>query len=420
MRSLVSLAVFALTAFTGFGQQILPTNRQPVSVFLSGSNIHVLSAQIDRNFDGIYSYAEGDGSATWTTFDRQTFVPTLETEFPWAYVVAGRIGVNAVSGRLYIGVGDSVLIYSLDNHQQLGILDTSRAFAVSASGDGQRFYLSRRPSFNAPGYVDQVTPGAPMPIRLDAGINPQMTKTYRTSDNSVGVAIVCEGVFGQANGTIEIWAPGQTGYERTTISVGDTPNYIAVDGDAAYVVVNGSHAIVKINLLTKSAVDTFATETAGYDGPREAAINDDYIFITTFAGDVRVFDKNSGQRLFTVDVDSKPEGLAIFDDKLFVTRTFQAENYNPYNGLAVYTLNQVLSVAETAAEHGATKAVFAIDATIRLPMFRGSSSLDVYNVNGNRGMITVVDYDSMSIDLSALPSGIYIITDGRKSIVVGR
>lgn len=418
MRLFFAFALFSVAAFTGFAQQILPTNQQPVTVFVSGSNIHVLTAQIDNNFDGIF--AEGDAAASWTTFDKQTLVPTLLTEFPWAFVVAGRVGVNTVSGRMYIGVGDSVLIYSLSDHQQLGILDTSRAFAVSASGDGQRFYLSRRPSYNEPGYVDQVTPGAPIPIRLDAGINPQMTKTYRTSNNNVGVAIVCEGVFGQANGTIEIWAPGSTGYERTTIGVGDTPNYIAVDGDAAYIVVNGSHAIVKINLLTKSAVDTFETETAGYNGPREAAVKDDYIFVTTFAGDVRVFDKNSGARLFTVDVDSKPEGLAIIDDKLFVTRAFQAENYNPYNGVVVYTLNQVLSVAETAAEHGATKAVFAVDATIRLPMFSGSSSLDVYDVNGNRGIITVVDYESMSIDLSTLASGTYIITDGRKSIVVGR
>jgi hypothetical protein len=53
-------------------------------------------------------------------------------------------------------------------------------------------------------------------------------------------------------------------------------------------------------------------------------------------------------------------------------------------------------------------------------MFLGSASLSVYDVNGNRGEITLVDFESMSVDLSLLPSGTYIITDGRKSIVVGK
>lgn len=420
MRLFLALAVLVVTALNGFGQQILPTKPQPVTVFLSGEEVHVLTAQTDRNFDGIQNEADGDSPASWATYDRSTLTLKIETEFPWAFVVAGRIGFSTVSSRMYIGVGDSVLIFSLGDHQQLGILDTTRAYAVSVSGDGQRTYLSRRPTFNEPGYVDQVTPGSPSPIRLDAGINPQMTKTYRTSDNGVGLAIVCEGVFGQANGTIEIWAPGATGYERTTIGVGDTPNYIVVDGDAAYVVVNGSHTIVKINLLTKSAVDTFQTETTGYEGPREAVISGDYIYVTTFAGDVRIFDKNTGMRLVSVDVDAKPEGLALINEKLFVTRTFQADNYDSHSGVLVYTLDQVLSVAETAAKSGSSRAIFAVDETIRLPMFQGSAALSVYDISGNRGEIALIDFESMNVDLSHLPSGTYIITDGRKSIVVGK
>ena len=418
MRHVALLVVFALSITGALSQNILPTQQQPVSVFVVGNFIHVLTAQNDLDFDGALD--AGESPASWVTFDRATLVKTVESTFPWEWVIAGRTGFHAVSGKLYAAVGDSVAIYSLTTHELLGILDENKAYAVTVTGDGQRVYLSRRPTINAPGTVEQLTIGSPGVIPLDAGINPQMTRTYRTSTAVVGVAIVCEGVFQQNNGTVELWSAGQSGYERTTLNVGDLPNHIVIDGDKAYVTVNNSHWISVIDLVSKTIVDTIMVGTSGYDGPREAAIYDGRLYVSTFEGLVRIFDATTGVFFKSVQIGAKPEGLAIIDDQLFTTKSMDLVEFKPSSGVLVVGLDVILSVAEASNKFNTKRAIFATSNTLTLLEFDGSTALNATSMDGRSYDVHVVDAASMSIDLSPLPTGVYVITNGTTAVVVGK
>jgi hypothetical protein len=104
-----------------------------------------------------------------------------------------------------------------------------------------------------------------------------------------------------------------------------------------------SHQIKIIDANTHE-VKTLYTGTKGYNGPRESVVKGDYLYVTTYAGDIRVFDLRTGVlvSIFPAKDGVKCEGLTFIDDNTFAV----AEVSN-----ADYSSNNIVSIFQTTDDH---------------------------------------------------------------------
>ncbi|MBK7577200.1 MAG: hypothetical protein IPI24_07180 [Ignavibacteria bacterium] len=419
MRGLLSFVVVCLTAtFSLSAQSIAQTPAGSVNVFKAKGLMHVLCTRNDVNFNDVSD--QGDSPAAWVQIDPSTLQTVRLHTFPWALVAASRVGISESADALYIAVGNSVEKFALSTQESKGTVYSGPVSSVSTTLGGSAIYVSQRPSFTDPGTVVQVTLESGDSVQYQAGPNPQQSMRYVTSTNTQCLLVLSEGNFGQPTGLFDIWKQTQLGSARTSLVVGDTPNHFAVSGDSAYITVNGSHWVVVVDLLTNSAVDTIFTGTTGFDGPREATINNGRLYVSTFVGDVRVFDIATGQRVGSVLLDAKPEGIVINGRDLWVTRAFVAGGYAVERNVAVYDLDQAVSVAEGAPFAVSTpRAIYAPGSRLTLP-FDVSATITVSTLEGRRTAVQTVDSGSCTIDVSSLPTGVYVVSDGTSAITLMR
>ncbi|HLP27489.1 MAG TPA: hypothetical protein VK147_02535 [Candidatus Didemnitutus sp.] len=419
MRGLLSFVVVCLTGtFSLSAQRIASTPPGPVNVFKAKGLMHVLCTRNDVNFNDVSD--EGDSPASWVQFDPSTLQMIRTHTFPWTLVGASRVGVSESGDALYVGVGNTVEKFVLSTQESQGSVYTGPVSSVSTTTGGSAIFVSQRPSFTDPGMVVQVSLESGDSVQYQAGPNPQQSMRYTTSSNVQCLLVLSEGNFGQPTGLFDIWKQTQLGSARTSIVVGDTPNHFTVSGDSAYITVNGSHWVVVVDLLTNTAVDTIPTGTSGFDGPREALINNGLLYVSTFAGDVRIFNIATGQRIGSVLLDAKPEGIAINGRDLWVTRAFVAGGYAVERNVAVYDLDQAVSVAEGAPFSLSTpRAIYAPGSRLTLP-FDVSAQITLSTLEGRRTAVQTVDSGSCTIDVSSLPTGVYVVSDGTSAITLMR
>jgi DNA-binding beta-propeller fold protein YncE len=236
-----------------------------------------------------------------------------------------------------------------------------------------------------------------------------------------GIAFINEGTFGGADdGTLDIYV----GQQRTTVDVGDTPNHLLIHDGRAYVTVNGSHHIIVVDLAERKVIDTIKTGTSGYDGPRESAIDTKdpdgrmRLYVTTFTGDVRIFDLATGQRTGTLAVGAKPEGLAIIGRELWVTRTFVEGGYAAARDVVIFDLNALTSVRENI-ERKAPSAYLAVGGSLRLP-FELQNDATLTDLAGKTTRVSAVVSDAQTLDCRHLTSGVYALRSGQHSVTVIR
>lgn len=337
MRQALRLLVFCVLATPLFAGTTLPTAPKPVTIIRQNDIVHVFTAKVDANYNDTLN--TGDRPATWQIIDQSTLTTQRTLEFPWANVGSSRPWLAASIDRMYVGVGDSVVAYVATTQQYISATGGGMSYGLYYDDEAQEIYSSRRTSYTDPGVVHVTSLATQNEWDVPVGVNPQQLVGYRSTVNGRGVAIVNEGAFGQNDGSLILY--GQDG-QSTIVPLGDTPNHVLVSGDSAYVTVNGSHTIVVVDLNLERAIDTIPVGTNGYDGPREAAIKDGRLFVSTFAGDVRIFDIATGTRVGFIQHGPKAEGLAIVGNSLWVTRAMDA-NYGADSGVVMYDLNDVTS-----------------------------------------------------------------------------
>ena len=150
---------------------------------------------------------------------------------------------------------------------------------------------------------------------------------YYVSPEGISIAILNEGEFGTDNGTVIYGAINHT-YDFTLsgeAEVGSGANHIIHNKGKLYVASNISNEIHVVDLTTQE-VSVWHTGTTGWDGPREMVVRGERLFVTTYSGDVREFDINTGLLINIYDNYDyeKVENLAFINDDSFYSA-------NPYD-----------------------------------------------------------------------------------------
>jgi hypothetical protein len=163
-----------------------------------------------------------------------------------------------------------------------------------------------------------------------------------------GILSLSEGNFGQADSKINIIKLEDNKIsENTELEVGIGGNSIVMDSAQTKVaiVMNGSHEIHILNLLTSEIDTTFSTATTGYGGPRNAKFVGELLYVTTYSDRILVFNHRTGKKVSSIIIDGNAEGLAVSENKLFATN-IQYSNYQPNNRIFAYDLDKITSVEE--------------------------------------------------------------------------
>ncbi|MCX6141422.1 MAG: hypothetical protein NTX15_11465 [Candidatus Kapabacteria bacterium] len=411
----VVVSVFGTLSLSA--QRVAQTPYAPVNIVKAKGLVHVFCNRVDANFNGVQD--DGDAVASWVQVDPTTLQVVRTMSFPWANVKASRLGISEASNTVYIGIDNAVERFSIDSQVSKGVVYSGATVAVSSTLGGGAIYVSKRPSYVDPGTVTQIDLKKGDSLVYDTGTNPQQSLRFATSTKSQGLLILSEGNFGKPDGLLDIWKQSVLGTGRTSISVGDTPNHFFVHGDSVYVTVNGSHWIVVVDLVTTAAVDTILVGTTGFNGPRESVVDNGRLYVSTFAGDIRVFDVATGVRIGSIILDAKPEGIALNGRDLWVTRAFVSGGYAAERNVAVYDLDQSVGVHEEPFALKTPKAIYATSPRVSLPL-EGSRTLTISTIDGRRTGVQTVDSGSCTIDVSSLPHGVYVVSDGLTAITLMR
>lgn len=424
MHNRALVLVFVLASLTAFGQtRVLPTPLQPVALHRSGSVINVLTSRTDVNFNNTLD--SGDVAASWLTFDLSGN-EIGRRALPWANVNALRSCVDTAFRELFVIIDDSIVVYNIATMQPFKTVWKNGASAISLTPDAGVAFVSVRPNFTDPGSVKVVNTLAwNVTTTLPAGVNVQMTQWYRTAAGKHGIVVISEGSFGEMNGTVDVWEMNDAVWTKRASITGGVPNHIALDGDAAYVTMNTGHNVIRIDLTTAQQVATYTTGTAGFDGPRESVVAGPFLVTTTFTGDVRVFNIETTDRLLTVDVGAKPEGLLVNtaapSSELWITRAFKSGAYDADSGIGIFTAILPTSVDDepTAAltnvyPNPATSHVVASGLHGTSSAFRLTTSMGIQISTVNR--VLSLPNAQVLIDVSDLTEGMYLLSDGRTTV----
>lgn len=421
MRVLPSLCALICASVLVVAQQRISTPLQPISITVAGSMVHILCARTDVNFNG--NADDTDVPASWLVVDAPTRQVVRNTEFGWGHVTAQRFGYSTVLGVFDVGFNDEVYRFSMATQSNSDIVFSGPVSSVSTSTDGKTVWVAQRPNFTDPGSITEIDVEGKDRVSFQTGVSPQAPLPFTTSKGT-GLAALCEGTFGGNNGTLEIWTDLKGSRQRATITVGDTPNHLLIHDGRAYVTVNGSHHVVVVDLDNKVAVDTILVGTSGYDGPRECAIDTKAtderarLYVTTFSSDVRVFDLITGERLGTLAVGAKPEGLAIVGRELWVTRTFVEGGYAAEREVVIFDLDAPTSVCENSTTK-APSAYLALGGSLRVP-FILEMDATLTDLTGKTTPVSAVVSDAQTLDCRHLTSGVYALRSGEHSVTVIR
>jgi hypothetical protein len=416
MRLHAVVVVALLASAIGLSaKNVLPTIPQPVHIANQGFLVHVLTRGVDVDFDGVQD--PGDTVASWHRF-APNGLAIGSYEFPWGAVAAARPALDTLNERMFVIVSDTLYVLNTAFMVPMPLSGwTQGGVAVSMRNDST-LMISTRPSYTEPGIVRFVRAldGTPLDGQIEAGVNVQAT--YALHDDTV--LVLSEGSFGATDGSLALAVRTGATWTSTTLATGGTANHLHVVGRTAYVTMNSTHEVVVVDLDTRTVARRISTGTSGLDGPRESVVHDGRLFVTTFAGDVRIYDLTTGSIVGRISVDAKPEALAIVDGSLWVCRTFDRASYAVQSGVNVYTLNDATGIVETMRRTRSVRAIIAPSGLVRVPELDATNGLVIVGMDGRTQPADVIDAHEPTVDLRALPHGTYVVRSGTDAVVVVR
>ncbi len=218
------------------------------------------------------------------------------------------------------------------------------------------------------------------------------TLPYKTSTNNSGLVILNEGSFGTDNSTLTIAEANNGNFDLTDINIGNGGNHIEQNGDRIAVTVNGSNKILIIDLNTKVILNTIDVGTTGFDGPRETRfLSGNIIAVTTYLGDVRIFNINDGKMISSYKVHGKAEGMSADDNYLFVANS-NNKDYSADSIISVFTILKS-DVKDNIDNHSGVYPNPAVDLyNIHFPSNNEIRKIEIYDISGNK----IYDYSYLS------------------------
>lgn len=325
---------------------------QPLDIFTFGDYYFSVNLGIDFNFDGEIDELAGDQKSSINQFDLKNpdyiFANnTKQTEFDFPINFPLNTNISS-DGDITIPSGNSVHYYNVEDNEVYESFDAgmyvSTAFRVL-----DYLVLGQRDYANGKSYV-RIKKGDFIDVSTEVGANVIDCIVYQNA-SGFGVVSLSEGNFGQPDAKINIIKLSTMGIgENTAIDVGTGGNSIVANADQtkAAVVMNGSHEIHILNLLTGEIDKTFSSKTSGYGGPRNAQFVGDLLYVTTYSNQIAVFNYETGRKVASITIDGNSEGIALFENYLFATNN-NYSNYQPSNRIFLYDLDKITSVEETKA-----------------------------------------------------------------------
>jgi len=325
------------------------TTFQPLDLMLFDNNLISVNLGFDVNFDGEIILNEGDiYPSIWKNpFEDGNISDRYNEEFVIKFPINFPLNTNISSdGDITIPSGNSVHYYNVEDNEIYESFDAgmyvSTAFRVL-----DYLVLGQRDYANGKSYV-RIKKGDFIDVSTEVGANVVDCIVYQ-NNSGFGVVSLSEGNFGQPDAKINIIKLSTMGIgDNTAIDVGTGGNSIVANADQskAAVVMNGSHEIHILNLITGEIDLTFSTGTSGYGGPRDAKFQDDKLYVSTYSNKILVFDSNNGNQLSSITIDGNSEGIAITDNYLLAAN-INYSNYQPSNRIFAYDLDKITSVEET-------------------------------------------------------------------------
>ncbi len=398
---IAAIALCVLACFSNASAQSerrIPVGAQPAVIQRMGNELHVFCSGADKNFNG--TFEAGDIAASWWILDATTFAVKSSVVFPNSFLDTPPLRPAFTASSVFLYMGGKIRKYSLFSQQ----VTDSNEVEVPASagrvsglfagtfGATEVLYIVTRPTFNGRGLmyshfvgsIDTLANKTPDTL----GINPQQMFIQYDLTTQSGVQIVLnEGNFGQANSTLDVTSFVNGQPSKTSLNIGDTGNFFLVNGDTAFVVVNGSHSVQIVDLLKKSIVKTISTGTTGGNGPRECTINGDTIFVTTYNSDIRALSMSTGALLKTLPTSGKVDPIIISEGILAAGISNKSDFSGPDSALAVFGLaggtsvedeNSAIIAASVSPNPVRDNAVISAQFSSEIP----SATIEIFNTEG--------------------------------------
>lgn len=387
--------------------------------------LHVFCLGNDDNFDGIQDIDEQQPS-WWTVKNHGgNHVAEKIMDFEFASLkFPFRPAVDEENKIIYIPHQDKISSYDLSGYsvfnESVAVVDaTSLSLAAghllitritdAESGDGELLVLNLQS-----GQVLQ---------SVYAGINP-IQSLYYPSEGGIGLAIISAGPWGSDESKLYYGNIVHMGdFSLDSLNVGNAVNHISFNENKLYVTVNGSHKIVVLELATGEPA-FYNTGTTGFDGPREALFLDGLIGVTTYVGDFRGIDPQTGNVNIILPNEYKLESiLSIENDNTGILTAPNNDDYSPNNLILIS--EEGLPLTSSVFEKDDISGVIFPNPgngnfTLKTEGFSaGPLGLSIYDLRGNRVFEQELNSaEAATVNASVLPSGIYsvVIHNGEKSI----
>lgn len=410
VRTCASLSLFVCAfGFTAVqaGNTHYNVGLQPLSIIPDGDVVHVFHNQVDQNFNQILE--PGDQSALWLVLDAATG-SVLDTKiFDWGGTgYPFRPFVDRENGVVYLSNLGRVRSFSLATREL--VRDTVALYDASGIAvHGDNVYLSLRPSFSDPGTLLTYTMSTGTEVERTVGVNPQQIVPFATSDGAKGVLVLSEGGFGAGSAPSVLdkqYFDGSTPPEA--LELGATGNHIFMQGDTAFVTMNGSGTVEIVDVRQWTVVGSIEVVTEPGNGPRESVVRGDDLFVTTFDGDVRRYSVSTGALKQTFDPGGKPEGLALVGETVWVANAYQQTGFASDSTIAVWDFSTT-GIADVMPIPGATlvPSVVTNEAELTIPAgpFTGDVSCTIVAMSGREvGRFLLSQTDSSTLRAGFSPA----------------
>lgn len=322
---------------------------QPLALFRSDNGfkrLHTICLGIDFNFDGIINEEEGDIPASNSVLANYTGVSEPAFMDYFDFNINFPLKTNMSNNDIILlPSGNKVYYYDADAGKVFDSLD-AEMYVTCAFSVLDYLVLGQRDYVENKSYI-RIKKGDFIDVKTEVGANVIDVIVYQ-NQTGFGVVSLSEGNFGEPDSKINIIKLSTQGIgDNTPIIVGIGGNSIVTNFEQtkAAIVMNGSHEVHILNLLTGEIDLTFSTETTGFGGPREAIFYNSRLYVTTYSNQILVFDENSGEKISSIQIDGNSEGLATRSNYLLVANTSYS-NYQPNNRLYSYNIDQISDVED--------------------------------------------------------------------------
>lgn len=322
-----------------------------ISYDKSQSLYHVFCYGYDANFDG--NVDDGDEVSSWWTvvYDGASLTAEKKMDFERFFGTFNlKPAYDAVTSTFFVPFGNKTIAaldaknFEIKSSEFITGKDVN---AIATTPGGSHLFMSVLPEVATDNGSVQVFAVSSQSViqTIPVGIRPAEIFNYPGKEGKQGFAVMNEGFFGQNNSTLVI---GEFSHmqdpETITIDLGDTGNHAFMDGEDIIITMNGSDELVIVDRNSREISHRIDTETSSGNGPRQGVVIGNSIYVSTFDGNVKAYDRTTYELTNTIDLENKADAIAAGDGNLLVAMPYVGQSFEVNN--EVVLLGNLTSVAE--------------------------------------------------------------------------